>query len=299
MFKRTDLALEAREIWNESSGKTTKLDGVEANEKIINGFKITDVKVLDENGEKALSKPKGEYITIELDDFIKREDDSFRRGAETISRILCKLMALENTDKVLVTGLGNPAVTPDAIGPKVVQNTLVTWHLTDKIPEIFGQFRKVAAVETGVLGTTGIESVDMIGAIVEKIRPSYIIAVDALASRSISRICRTIQITDTGIIPGSGIGNGRSKLSTETLGVKVIALGVPTVVDAATLTADLMEQAGFVPEEEKLSSLSGGMIVTPKEIDMRVEEISRLAAYGINLALHKGITVDDITMLIS
>lgn len=298
MVKRTDLAMEARELWKESAGETTKLDGVEAHEETVNGFHVTTVKVLNDNGAAALHKPIGTYVTMELDGFLRREDASFERGVETAAQILCKLSDLRDGDKVLVTGLGNSAITADAVGPKVARGTLVTWHLTDRMPDIFGGFRKVSAIETGVLGTTGIESGDMISALVGKMHPDCVIAVDALASRSLSRLCRTIQITDTGIVPGSGVGNAREALSSDTLGVKVIAVGVPTVVDAATLTADLMEQSGVTPDEKKLASLSGGVIVTPKEIDARVDEISRLVSYAINMAMQK-IGIDDITMLVS
>ena len=298
MEKRTDLAMEAREIWRESAGKTTKIDGVEATETEVNGFSVTTVRVLNENGAEALSKPIGTYVTMELGGLLRREEEAFSRAVETAAQILCKLTGLKQGDKVLVAGLGNAAITADAIGPKVARGTLVTWHLTDAMPETFGAFRKVSAIEAGVLGTTGIDSGDMIGAIVEKLCPDCVIAVDALASRSLKRLCSTIQITDTGIVPGSGVGNARHALDRSTLGVKVIAVGVPTVVDAATLAADLMEQAGVEPDEERMSSLSGGVIVTPKEIDARVDEISRMVAYAINMALQQ-IGIDDIAMLTS
>ena len=298
MEKRTDLAMEAREIWQESAGKTTKLDGVEAKEETVNGFAVTTVRVINENGAKALGKPVGTYVTMELGGLLRREETAFSRAVETAARILCKLTELRDGDTVLVTGLGNAAITADAVGPKVARGTLVTWHLTESMPDIFGGFRKVSAIETGVLGTTGIESGDMISALVNRMKPDCVIAVDALASRSLSRLCSTIQITDTGIVPGSGVGNARQALDRATLGVKVVAVGVPTVVDAATLAADIMEQSGISADEKRLAPLSGGVIVTPKEIDTRVNEISRLVAYAINMAA-QGMSVDDITMMTS
>ncbi len=298
MEKRTDLAMEAREIWQESAGKTTKLDGVEAKEETVNGFAVTTVRVINENGAKALGKPVGTYVTMELGGLLRREETAFSRAVETAARILCKLTELRDSDTVLVTGLGNAAITADAVGPKVARGTLVTWHLTESMPDIFGGFRKVSAIETGVLGTTGIESGDMVSALVNRMKPDCVIAVDALASRSLSRLCSTIQITDTGIVPGSGVGNARQALDRATLGVKVVAVGVPTVVDAATLAADIMEQSGISADEKRLAPLSGGVIVTPKEIDTRVNEISRLVAYAINMAA-QGMSVDDITMMTS
>jgi len=295
--RRTDLAVEAKELWEETADEETLLHGVRATEKHIRGFPVTEVKILDERGEKELCKPKGTYVTVELDSFIRRDDDAFSNGASAISAVLKEMMDLDSGDTVLVVGLGNKDITPDAVGPKTVENTLVTRHLVDSVPEHFGSFRKVSAVETGVLGTTGIESVELIKAVAEKVKPDCILAVDALASRKLGRVCRTVQISDTGIVPGSGVGNGRAAVNQETVGSRVIALGVPTVVDAATLTADLMEQADIKEaDREKLQEFGGDMIVTPKEIDSRVSDISRLVGYGINLALQDGLTVEDIDM---
>lgn len=297
---RTDLAVEARELWNESAKETTELKGVEARDTDVQGFKTTIVKILNEEGERELCKPKGTYVTIDLDKFIDRENDSFNRGAAAVSAELNDMMDLEDEDSVLVVGLGNPAVTPDAIGPKAVRSTMVTNHLVERYPEHFGGFRRVAVLETGVLGTTGIESLEMIKAVTEKLRPSLVIAVDALASRKLSRVCRTVQIADTGIIPGSGVGNSRAAVDEKALGVKVIAIGVPTVVDAGTLTADLSQRAGvnFLPPED-YKRYGGDMIVTPKDIDSKVNDIAKLVGYGMNLCLHNGVTIDDINMFLS
>lgn len=297
---RTDLAVEAREIWNESTESTTELKGVEAYDSNTYGFKTTTVKILNEDGERELCKPKGTYVTIELDSYIKRENDSFNRGATAVSAELLKMMQLSDKDTVLVVGLGNSAVTPDAIGPKAAENTMVTNHLVYNLPEYFGGFRPVAVLKAGVMGTTGIESLELIKAVTEKLKPTLIIAVDALASRKLSRVCRTVQITDTGVIPGSGVGNSRAAIDKASLGIPVIAVGVPTVVDAGTLTADLSQQAGvnFLSAED-YNKFGGDMIVTPKDIDAKVNDISKLAGYAMNLALHNGITIDDINMFMS
>ncbi len=213
---------------------------------------------------------------------------------------ISELLKLEDNDSVLVVGLGNEAITPDAIGPQTAKNTMVTRHLVEKMPEEFGSMRRVSVLMSGVLGTTGIESADFIKAVVEKLKPDQVIVVDALASRKLARICRTVQIADTGIVPGSGVGNSRAAINKERLGVPVMAIGVPTVVDAATLAADLAEQAGAKDiNPEDMSHFGGEMIVTPKEIDANVSDISKLVGYGINLALHKNISFEDINMFLS
>jgi spore protease len=298
--KRTDLAVEAQEMWRESAEKTTELQGVKSRETDKNGFKITTVEILNDEGVRALGKPIGTYITVEIDKLINREDNAFNLGAETLGSEIADLLKLNVDDSVLVVGLGNDAITPDAIGPKTAKNTLVTRHLVDRMPEDFGFLRRVSVLVSGVLGTTGIESADFIRAVTDKLKPSCVIVVDALASRRLSRVCRTIQIADTGIVPGSGVGNNRAAISRETLGVPVIAVGVPTVVDAGTIAADLAEQAGVKDlDPEDLSKNVQTMIVTPKEIDANVADISKLIGYGINMALHRNLEMDDITMLLS
>ncbi|MGE4484359.1 MAG: GPR endopeptidase [Oscillospiraceae bacterium] len=298
--RRTDLALEARELWQESAEKESQLPGVEAGEREVDNFMVTTVKVLDERGEKALNKPMGKYVTIELGSLCRREDGAFPKGVKVLADELRSMLGLIKKDSVLVAGLGNPDITPDAIGPKTVRNTMATRHLTEKEPEYFGNFRRVSVFESGVLGMTGVESAEMIKAVSDRLRPECVIVVDALASRRMARVCRTVQLADTGIVPGSGVGNSRSAINSETLGTKVIALGVPTVVDAATLAADLVEQAGMQGcKPEELEKFGGDMIVTPREIDSRVSDISKLLGYGINLALHDGLSVEDVDMFLS
>lgn len=298
--KRTDLAVEAKELWRETAEKQTELQGVKSREKENNGFKVTTVEILDEEGAKELDKPVGTYITMEIDKLIRREDNAFTLAAETLGAEIAEILKLKDSDSVLVVGLGNEAITPDAIGPKTAKNTMVTRHLVEKMPEEFGSMRRVSVLVSGVLGTTGIETAEFIKAVVEKLKPDQVIVVDALASRKLARVCRTVQLADTGIVPGSGVGNSRAAISKKTLGVPVTAIGVPTVVDAATLAADLAEQAGASDiNPEDMSNFGGSMIVTPKEIDNNVNDISKLIGYGINLALHKGLNFEDINMFLS
>lgn len=298
MTRRTDLAAEARELWRESAGETTELAGVEARSESEGGFAVETVRVLDERGEQALGKPKGTYISIDLTPLMKREEGAFARAARLTAEKLRLLLKLREDDSVLVCGLGNSAITPDNIGPGAVKNTLATRHLVEVMPEDFAAFRPVAVVEAGVLGTTGVESAEIVRAVSEKVEPAAVIAVDALASRRMARICRTLQISDTGIVPGSGVGNARSELSESTLGVPVIAIGVPTVVDAGTLAADLMEQAGIGESDSTdFAEFGGDMVVTPREIDSQVAECARLIGYAINMALHD-LTVEDVAMLV-
>ena len=230
----------------------------------------------------------------------RREEDAFGRAARALAAELGALLGLEPGAPALVVGLGNRAITPDNIGPKAADQTMVTRHLVERVPEHFGSFRPVAALAAGVLGTTGMESGEVVRAVAEQIKPACVVAVDALASRSLRRVCRTIQLADTGITPGSGVGNARAALNAETLGVPVIAVGVPTVVDAATLTCDVLAEAG--KGELNPAALQGagdGLIVTPKDIDTQVHDLAKVIGYGINLALHTGLTIEDVELFLS
>jgi spore protease len=291
--KRTDLAVEAREIWQESAAEKETPPGVDVQEETISGFPVTTVKIVNEQGAKELCKPVGTYVTVETDVYLRREDNTFSIGAQVLAQQLRALLQLKPGDTVLLAGLGNAAVTPDAVGPLTARHTLATRHLTASMPERFSAFRSVSVIETGVLGTTGVESAELLKSICGGVEPDCVIAVDALASRSLDRVCRTVQLTDTGIVPGSGVGNSRAALNREALGVPVVAVGVPTVVDAATLAADLTGAPR--PQEGPAAS----MIVTPRDIDAVVRDISRLLGYAVNLALHDGLTVQDVDMLVS
>ncbi|MDR3210267.1 MAG: GPR endopeptidase [Oscillospiraceae bacterium] len=296
--RRTDLAVEAKEIWAQGERAGT-LTGVVSQDKTRDGFAVTTVRITDERGAAALGKPVGTYVTVELDRFIYREDDAFELGARALAAELTALLGAGARESVLVVGLGNKAITADAIGPATVRSTMVTSHLVDRLPETFGTLRRVYALEAGVMGTTGIESARLVRAVSESIRPDRVLVVDALASRSLKRICRTVQLADTGIVPGSGVNNAREGLNSETLGVPVIAVGVPTVVDAGTLAADIVERAGATGIDlAELESFGEGLIVTPKEIDGNVGDISKLVGYAINMALHPDLTLNDITMFL-
>ncbi len=295
---RTDLALEAEALWRESQSAQRSPAGVQASRAQRGSFSVTTVEILDERGEAALGKPRGTYITIELDALIRREENAFPEACRLLSDELRALLALPPEAACLVVGLGNRAITPDAIGPDAVDCVMVTRHLTQCLPEDFGAFRPVSAVCSGVLGTTGIESSALVRAVSAAVRPAAVVAIDALASRSPEHLCRTVQIADTGIVPGSGVGNAREALNRDTLGIPVIAIGVPTVVDAATLTLDLASRSGAAPDPASFGD-AGGMIVTPREIDKNVRDVAKLIGYSLNLALHDGLTVEDVDMFLS
>ncbi len=294
--QRTDLAVEAKELWQQSVSEQTKLEGVQARSGSREGFEVDTVQVLDRRGEQALDKPVGTYITITLDGLKQREEDAFGRAARAIAQELKGLLGdLPAQAPVLVAGLGNRAITPDAIGPLVHEYTMVTRHLVEQVPEHFGTFRPVASLSAGVLGTTGVESGSLIRAVCDEIKPACVIAVDALASRSLHRVCRTVQLADTGIVPGSGVGNHRKALNKETLGIPVIAVGVPTVVDGATLAMDLLGQE----ELPKLAQGVENLMVTPRDIDAQVADLSKVIGFGIDLALHDGLSVEDVELFLS
>ena len=295
--KRTDLALEARELWQESAEKTTRLSGVKATKQRAEGYPVTRVDILDERGEKALGKPRGTYRTIDLTAFWQRKSDFFERAVRAVGGQLKELLPGEGT--VLVIGLGNGAMTPDAVGPLAADSVLVTRHLIAAMPRHFSGFRPVAVFRTGVLGTTGVESAEAVRGLVAQVEPSLVIAVDALASRRVGRVCTTVQLSDTGIIPGSGVGNHRSALNQEALGVPVFAIGVPTVVDSATLAADLLEESGIRDYDgEALQKSRQNLMVTPRDIDQQVRDLSKVVGYGINWAL-QDLEIEEINALLS
>ncbi|MCC8356282.1 MAG: GPR endopeptidase [Oscillospiraceae bacterium] len=266
---RTDLAAE------ELPQGGGQLPGVKSQQYQRDGFLVTDVEVLDARGEKSLCKPTGRYVTMDVTTFFHREEDSFPHAAQLLADCIRELMPLQAEDSVLVAGLGNPAITPDAVGPMTTASTLATRHLKAQMPEDFSLFRPVSVCQTGVLGTTGMESAELIHAIAGAVSPHAIVVIDALAARSSEKLCRTVQLADSGIVPGSGVGNDRAELSRRLLGVPVLAVGVPTVVDAGD-----------------------GLIVTPRNIDKYVKDAGKLIAYALNLAFHPGLTVTDVDMFV-
>ena len=299
---RTDLAIEAVR-----SRPDEHLSGVEVNEEHSDGVEITRVHVTTPTGERLIGKAQGYYITLDAPDLRRRNTEVQESVARLLAGELRQLLRLREDSKVFVVGLGNWHATPDALGPKVVEDILVTRHLSAQVPEnLRGKMRSVAALAPGVLGLTGIETGEIIRGIVDRIKPDVVIAVDALASRSIERILRTIQLADTGIHPGSGVGNHRAGVDQETLGVPVVALGVPTVVHAATIAADTIELlarrlsadaayrglADLVADDKRqmiaevLAPAVGDLMVTPKEIDVQIEDLARIIAAAINAAVH-------------
>ncbi len=310
---RTDLAIEAHEYYTEG-GKNVP-EGVELQETEIEGCNITQVRILSEQGEQALHKPQGEYITVEIRDIMRLSAQGQEAIAGVLGRQVKQLLegrGIREEDEILVIGLGNWDITPDALGPKTISKLFVTRHLVEYMPEVVEQgTRSVCAMSPGVLGITGIETGEIVKGLVERVKPKAVIAIDALASRSTERVGVTVQLSDTGISPGSGIGNRRKELSQRTLGVPVIAIGVPMVVDAATIADDALDavigklgesadkQSPFyemlkrLEEEERYDlirqSLGSGladMIVTPKEIDAMIEEISDVLSDGINKGIY-------------
>lgn len=271
-FPRTDLAVEAQT--RAGSGA-----GVSVEERAEQGFQVSTITILNESASKELCKPIGSYYTVTLDPVLRREEASFAAATKLLSQILRSLHPLQPDASVLVIGLGNRAITPDAVGPRAMESVLATRHLHRQFPGSFPELRPVCSIAAGVLGDTGVESAMLVQALVRDLRPDLVIAVDALACAESERLCRTIQLTDTGITPGSGVGNDRAALSKEALGVPVVAVGVPTVMD--------------FPGAEP------GLFVTPRNIDSVVSDFSKLIGYSINQALHSALGISDFDLLLS
>lgn len=286
MAVRTDLALELAE------GRR-----VQQRTQTLEGFSLHTVTVTESDTD--FGRPPGQYATLSIRDLLRRETDAFPRVCRAVAQILRQL-APSNQDPrapVLVIGLGNRAVTPDAIGPLCCQNVLATRHLVEQSPEQFRAFRPVAVLAPGVLGTTGVETGELVLGVIDRIHPELILAVDALAARRLSRLMCTIQMTDTGIVPGSGVGNARTALTQTALGVPVLSIGVPTVVDGATLAADIAQQSGA--QCEALDDLNTPVLVTTRDVDQQTADAARVIGYGINLFLHPSLDIADMELFLS
>ena len=307
---RTDLANERTEIYKKMNNQQDNIDGIETQDENINDqIKVERVKIINENGVKAIGKPVGNYITIDIKNLKIAREEEISNAAKTLTnelRILVK-EHINNQDDILVVGLGNKSVTPDALGPKVVNEIDITRHLLKYVPQYVKEgARPVSAIAPGVLGTTGIETQEILKGIIDNVKPKLLIVIDALASRSINRISSTIQLSDTGIVPGAGVGNARKELSKQSLGIPVIAIGVPTVVELATLVSDgidifidrlqekaesneflnnLQKEDKYEEVKEALNVGEYNMIVTPKEIDDLILNMSSVVARGINFAI--------------
>ena len=282
MAARTDLALEL------SEGLKEKTDGVEQSSETDGEIKITRIKITSEKGKRAINRPLGDYITLEFPPLFKISDYSFLENA--VIRELHRLLS-EKKERILVAGLGNTDITPDAVGPLTVRQILATRHITGQFAESIGLkgLKSVSVISPGVLGQTGIETTELIKCAVDAIRPDAVIVIDALAAGSAARLFRTLQLCNTGITPGSGVKNSRREISEKTLGVPVIAIGVPTVMDADSLAAEL---TGC--ETEK----SADMFVTPKDVDLLCDRISEILSQALNIFLQPEIDRDIIARLV-
>ena len=291
---RTDLALETTERFAEENAE---IRGVEVHEEYDEekDVRTTVVKIVTENGAKSMGRPQGTYITIEAPELSTPDEDYHREISEEISTHLRKLIDLKKEKSVLVVGLGNAAITADALGPQVVDNLLMTRHIIKE----YGlrgikheKMHRISGIAPGVMAQTGMETAEIVQGIVSETKPDVVVAIDALAARSVRRLSRTIRITDTGIHPGSGVGNHRNGLTEENLQVKVIGIGVPTVVDAATIVHDSMahlldaleetEQKEFL--DEMIAPNLYSMFVTPKDVDETIKYLSFMISEGLNIA---------------
>lgn len=306
---RTDLAVERRDIFQKNNN-LEKIDGIETEElEIDKNLKVSRVKITNENGEQAIGKPIGDYITVDIKKLRMADEEQIQKSAEVLSKELKPIIDkhIGGEDEILVAGLGNIYVTPDSLGPKVINDIDVTRHIIKYLPQYIDEnARSVSAVSPGVLGTTGIETLEILEGIINMTKPKMLIVIDALASRSIERISSTIQLSDTGIVPGAGVGNTRKELSKKTLGIPVVAIGIPTVVESAVLVNDcldlfitkLQEEAksneylnqlkakdNYEEIKEALNPSDYNMIVTPKEIDELIENMASIVARGINISV--------------
>ena len=294
MAFRTDLAVEAIENHKTAAA----LPHVRQSDRTLEGFAVHEVRILSEDAAREIGKPQGRYLTLELDALIRREEDAFPRACKALSTLLRELLPHPNDGPVLIARLGNRMITPDAIGPQTADHVIATRHLVAQSPAIFADWRPVSALAPGVLGQTGVETGEVICGVLDRVRPAAVIAVDALAAGRLSRLLRTVQLADTGITPGAGVGNARAALNEQTLSVPVIAVGVPTVVDGATLAHEISSQLGQ-PACEALDDLSQPVMITTRDIDREVADISRMIGYAVNMALHPHLSVADIDLYLS
>lgn len=299
---RTDLADEVIEGLREKEGKIG--DGITFKTQEEHGIRIDTVEVQNEKAGAAVGKPKGRYITVTTGEIWKYDRETFENTALVISDILKKMLP---EGLCLVVGLGNDKITSDAIGPLCADNLIVSRHIKLKDKELFCSLGlgECACITPGVMGDTGAEALELVQSAVEKLKPSSVVVIDALASRDISRLAKTVQIADSGISPGSGVGNARHEISSKTLGVPTIAVGVPTVVEALTLSLDLLsnalrdEREVFDFVQDKLSKNMGRFFVCPKESDKIIRSMAKLIGYSLNFALHREMTISDIDEFLS
>lgn len=300
---RTDMADERVDVYKRINN-LTEIDGVEVKSENTDLMEIVNVNILNENGAKALSKEVGAYVTMQIKEIKYLGEAEKKQIIDNLSKKITELIGNDNKKSVLVVGLGNVYVTPDALGPKVVQNIDVTRHLLTFAKEFVSEdTRSVSAISPGVLGTTGIETFEIVESIVKKTTPDVVIVIDSLVSQSVNRVGNTIQLSDTGITPGAGVRNKRESINKSNLNIPVIAIGVPTVVDMATITIEAVEKMSAGTDQNKLydvfknidmgvvySEISNKLdtenyIVTPKEIDDIILRVAEIISSGINLAM--------------
>lgn len=307
---RTDMADERRDLYKKANNLEDEIAGLECEEEKKDEVKITRVKVLNEEGEQALNKKKGNYITIDLKKVDNLTDVEKEKLEDIISEEISKLSSnylKSSEDEVLIVGLGNNDLVCDSLGSKVIENIEVTRHIKKYYPQFLREgARGISSFAPSVMGKTGIETLEIIQGVTSKIKPKLIIAIDSLASRSIERVNKSIQISDTGIIPGGGVGNARMGITYENLGIPVIALGVPTAVETAVIVNDalslfitklqdqaksnsylneLKEEDNYDEIKEALNPYDYNLVVTPKEVDELTEGLAEIIANGINFAL--------------
>lgn len=305
---RTDLALEAREMINEKKSEKMKENNSLPEGMFVNTTEneyviITDIQIKSDEAMKAIGKKKGKYITLELKQSVLDTIDTQENTAITLAEEIKNFIKehSKSDPKIMLVGLGNRNITADSLGPKVADKIVVTRHVkklqnknNNQNLEIDNRLGNICAIAPGVMGVTGIETSEIIKGMISTVSPDLLIVIDALASRKATRVNSTIQISDTGIVPGSGVGNHRMELSQEVLGIPVISVGVPTVVDALTLVKDVLDNAKKdLPELENNDKIAN-MIVTPKNIDIAIERISDVVASAVNMAIHQGFKMQEI-----
>lgn len=306
-----DLAIEAKEMYAESADTTDSIPGVEAETEEIDGYiNITRVEILNETGAENLGKDIGNYTTIEMPNRYFDDEELYKKLCEVFAKelnLLTEKILTDSKDSVLVVGLGNWNITADALGPKVINSIAITRHLIEYIPQhVDENLRPVCGISPGVLGITGIETAEIVRGLVDRVKPKLVIAIDALCSRKMERINTTVQLASTGITPGEGVGNRRFALSEKTMGVPVIAIGVPTVVAASTIAGDTIEmlkedfEIDKLPDafshssvKQSINSRFGDFIVAPKDVDTVIDDLSKVIANGINMTLHKDDKLKD------
>lgn len=277
---RTDLATESFRQFGEDAAGLTEKQGIIAREEKLHGLGLMSVEITSEEGAKALGKPIGKYFTLDMPEHFERGAEQFGAAAEAVAELIRRCRG--DGTKVLTAALGNPDITPDALGSLAAGSIIVTKHLKESMPADFAAFASMALCRPGVLGSTGIESARQVALLCGELKPELLIVIDALAGSDMERLCRCIQISDSGISPGSGVGNDRQELSEKSMGMPVVSIGIPTVIDAGIIGGENL----------------GGMFVCPRSIDSLVRAGARVIAYGVNLAVHRGISLSDIDMLI-